>query len=308
MDNKTRNVQVVELYLQGLKIKEIESITGCKNVYTVLKRNGVKTTRAEERKISEKQKDEMVSDYLSGVSIRDIRKKYKSYELYSILEERGIEYKQNNKKQKELYDRVIELYHSGMRIEEIEEITKCKSIYRILSKFKIERNRDPKQYNSIRKTERNQSLIEDYLSMKYTLDQLSVMYGVTTTNIYRILNVYSVNRVGNKHHHFVIHQMAKEDPNRTAFFYILENYYGYTKIGITTKTVTKRYRNKKINVFYEISDTLQKCFDLESELKQKLKQYRPQNIDRKIDGWSECFDVSPEQILTYINNRLTHVS
>lgn len=63
MNNKTRDDRVVELYLQGLKIKDVESITGCKNVYTVLKRNGVKTIRAKERKISEKQKDEMVSDY-----------------------------------------------------------------------------------------------------------------------------------------------------------------------------------------------------------------------------------------------------
>tara|TARA_R110000868_G_scaffold146563_3_gene367397 strand:- start:2223 stop:2483 length:261 start_codon:yes stop_codon:yes gene_type:complete len=68
------------------------------------------------KRLSEELKNFIVSDYLSGVTTREIIKKHKTYELYSILKERNIEYKQNNDAQKEKCKIVIDLYHQGEKI------------------------------------------------------------------------------------------------------------------------------------------------------------------------------------------------
>lgn len=54
-------------------------------------------------------------------------------------------------------------------------------------------------------------------------------------------------------------------------FYILEDYYGCTKIGITTKDAVKKRYKKDINVFYEIDNTLEYCYYLEIKLKKNIK-------------------------------------
>ena len=120
------------------------------------------------KRLSEELKDAVVSDYLSGVTSREIIKKHKTYELYSILKERDIEYKQDNDTQKEKYKKVIELYHTGLKIDDIITITGCKDVYKILVKFGITRKREPKDYNTNKKEERNIELIEDYKSKEYS--------------------------------------------------------------------------------------------------------------------------------------------
>jgi len=254
------------------------------------------------KRLSEEIKDAVVADYLSGVTTREIRKKHKTCELYSILKQRGIEYKQDNNKQKERYKQVIDLYLKGEKIETIEEITGCKCVYTILKKFNIERVRDPTQYITHKKEERNQQLIQDYFSRKYTIDELSSKYGMSNTNIYRILKLYNIKPDGKSNNHWVIHQKIKNEPNTPGKFYILEDYYGYTKIGITTKSSIKDRFNKKVNVFYEIENTIEYCYNLESNLKKQLKVYIPKTIDKKIDGWTECYALEPQKILPLIKN------
>ena len=253
------------------------------------------------KKLSKELKDAVVSDYLSGVTTREIIKKHKTYELYSILKERDIEYKQDNDIQKEKYKKVIELYNMGFKIDDIKSITECGDVYKVLKKFGIKRKREPKDYNTNKKEERNLQLIEDYKSKKYSIEELSIKYNVSYNNIYRILKLYNIDLTGNSKHHWVINQKVKQTPNIKCKFYILEDYYGYTKIGITTKnTVRKRYR-KNINVFYEIDNTLEYCYKLEVELKSLLKSHTPKDIKKDIDGWSECYTLSPTDILSYIN-------
>jgi Mor family transcriptional regulator len=254
------------------------------------------------KRLTEELKNSIVEDYLSGITVREIQKKYKTYELYSILKQKGIEYKQDNLKQKERYNQVIDLYLNGEKVENIEKITGCKFIYRILKKFKISRNRDPKKYLKNKKEERNQQLIKDYLSGKYIVDELSKKYEMSSTNVYRILKVYKVEPIRNKKHHWVIHQKVKRIPNIKCKFYVLEDYYGYTKIGITTQnTVRKRYK-KNISVFYEIDNTLEYCYHLEFNLKKLLKSYIPKDIDKTIDGWSECYNLPSENVLEYVKS------
>lgn len=252
------------------------------------------------KRLTEELKDAVVADYLAGVSVREISKKYKTYELYSILKQRGIEYKQNNNKQKERYNQVIDLYLKGEKIETIEELTGCKFVYRILKKFNISRERKPKDYNKSKKEERNQLLIEDYFSGNYSMDELSLKYDMSHNNIYRILKVYNIIPIKNKTHHWVIHQKIKNEPNTPGKFYILEDYYGYTKIGITTKSSVKERFNKNINIFYEIEDTIETCYSIEFKLKKLLKSHIPQKIDKSIDGWSECYNLEPREIITLI--------
>lgn len=253
------------------------------------------------KRLSEELKDAVVSDYLNGVTTREIIKKHKTYELYSILKERGIEYKQNNNKQKEKYDKVLELYLDGKPLKYIEKVTGCKNIKVVLKKFKVNRKRNPKDYTIGKKEDRNKKIIDDYFSKKYSMEELSLKYNMTKTNIYRIFKVYDIKLIRNKNHHWVINQKVKNNPHIKCKFYILEDYFGYTKIGITTKdTVRKRFR-KNIKVFYEIDNTLEYCYYLEVKLKKSLKSYIPKDIDRTIDGWSECYDLEPNKILSLID-------
>lgn len=253
------------------------------------------------KRLSEELKNAVVSDYLSGIATREIIKKHKTYELYSILNERNIEYKQNNDNQKEKHKKVIELYNVGFKIDDIKSITGCGDVYKVLKKFGIKRKREPKDYNTNKKEERNLQLIEDYESKKYSIEEISIKYNMSYNNIYRILKLYNINLTRNSNHHWVINQKVKQTPNIKCKFYILENYCGYTKIGITTKNmIRKRYR-KNINVFYEIDNTLEYCYYMEVKLKGLIKSYIPKNIDKNIDGWSECYTLSPTDILSYIN-------
>jgi transposase-like protein len=293
-----KDQEVISLYLKGDSVKNIKEITKCGDVYKILKRNNIQTNR----RLTEELKNAVVEDYLSGVTTREIKKKYKTYELYSILKQKGIEYKQDNLKQNERYNQVIDLYLNGEKVENIEKITGCKFIYRILKKFNIERNRDPKKYITNKKEERNQQLIKDYFSRKYTIEELSSKYNMSHNNIYRIFKVYNIIADKNLNHHWVINQKVKQTPNIKCKFYILEDYYGHTKIGITTKNkVRKRYR-KNINVFYEIDNTLEYCYYLEVKMKKILKFYKPQKINKTIDGWSECYNLPPENVLEYVKS------
>ena len=253
------------------------------------------------KRLSEELKDAVVSDYLSGVTSREIIKKHKTYELYSILKERDIEYKQDNDTQKEKYKKVIELYHTGLKIDDIITITGCKDVYKILVKFGITRKREPKDYNTNKKEERNIELIEDYKSKEYSVKKLSIKYSMSDTNIYRILKLYNIKPIKNKKHHWVIHQKVKQTPNIKCKFYILEDYFGYTKIGITTQDTVRRRYNKNIKVFYEIDNTLEYCYYMEVKMKKLLKSYIPKEIDKNIDGWSECYTLSPTDILSHID-------
>lgn len=254
------------------------------------------------KRLTEELKDSIVADYLSGVTTREITKKYKTYELYSILNERGIEYKQDNDRQKERQNLVVELYLNDVAIDEIIERTGYKDVYKIIKKFDIKRNRDPKKYNTNKKDERNKNLIEDYFSGEYAIESLAEKYNMSITNIYRIFRVYDIKTVKNDRHHWVIYQKVKNEPNVKCKFYILENYFGYTKIGITTQnTVRKRFR-KDVDVYYEIEDTLQYCYNLESNLKKMLKSHIPENIDKTIDGWSECYSLLPDKVLEYVKS------
>ena len=253
------------------------------------------------KRLSEELKDAVVSDYLSGVTSREIIKKHKTYELYSILKERDIEYKQDNDTQKEKYKKVIELYHTGLKIDDIITITGCKDVYKILVKFGITRKREPKDYNTNKKEERNIELIEDYKSKEYSVKKLSIKYSMSDTNIYRILKLYNIKPIKNKKHHWVIHQKVKQTPNIKCKFYILEDYFGYTKIGITTQDTVRRRYNKNIKVFYEIDNTLEYCYYMEVKMKKLLKSYIPKEIDKNIDGWSECCTLSPTDILSHID-------
>jgi hypothetical protein len=254
------------------------------------------------KRLSEKLKDTVVEDYLSGITCREIIKKHRTYELYSILKERNIEYKQNNDVQKEKYKIVIDLYNKGEKIENIVDVSGSQNVYQILKKYNIERERNPKEYNTNKKQKRNQILIEEYLSGKLTIIDLCEKYNMSSTDIYRILKVYNITPPRNKHNHWVINQKLKETPNMKCKFYILDNYYGYTKIGITTKnTVRSRYR-KNINVIFELDETLNHCYNLEVKIKRSLKSYMPKNIDKTIDGWSECYEINPIEIIPMIEN------
>lgn len=252
------------------------------------------------KRLSEKLKDSVVEDYLSGITCREIIKKHRTYELYSILKERNIEYKQNNDAQKDKYKIVIDLYNQGEKIENIIEISGIADVYKVLKKYNIERERTPKEYNTNKKEKRNQILIEEYLSGKLTITDLCENYNMSTRNLYRILKVYTITPPRNKHNHWVINQKLKETPNMRCKFYILDNYYGYTKIGITTKNnVRNRYR-KNINVVFELDETLNYCHNLEVKIKRFLKSYMPKNIDKTIDGWSECYEINPLDIIPMI--------
>lgn len=288
--------QVIELYLEGMPVKTIKSLTDCADVYKILNKHNIEKNR----KLSEELKDAVVSDYLSGVTTREIVKKHKTYELYSILNERGIEYKQNNDKQKENQKMVIELYLNNVSVEEIIKKTGYKDVYKILKKFNIDRTREPKNYIKNRKEERNLQLIEDYKSGKYSIEGLKIKYCVSANNIYRILKVYNIEPKYNTTHHWVIHQKARKEPHTKCKFYILEDYYGYTKIGITTKSSIRDRFRKEVKVFYELDNNLGFCYDLEIKMKKLLKEYIPTKIDRTIDGWSECYTLSPDKVITYL--------
>lgn len=290
--------KVIELYLNGESISSINRITGCTDVYSILARFGIEKNR----RLSTEIKDAIVMDYLSGVTTREIAKKYKTHQLYRILDERGIEYKQDNNKQKERQNLVVELYLSDVSIDEIIEKTGYKDVYKIIKKFGIKRNIDPKKYNTNKKDERNKNLIEDYFSGEYAIECLAEKYNMSTTNIYRIFRVYDIKTVRNDRHHWVIRQKVKSEPNVKCKFYILENYFGYTKIGITTQNSVRKRFKKDINVYYEIENNLQYCYDLESNLKKILKFHTPENIDKTIDGWSECYSLSPEKVLEYVKS------
>jgi hypothetical protein len=260
------------------------------------------------KRLSKELKDAVVADYLFGVTTREILKKHGTTELYRILNERGIEYKQDNSNQKEKYKKVIELYHMGIKIDDIIIITGCKDVYKILNKFEIKRNRDPKQYNTHKKEERNKKLIEDYCSRKYTIDELTIIYTMSVNNIYRILKVYNVEPIKNKTQHWVINKKLKETPNLKCKFYILNDYYGYTKLGITTKNEVRERFGKNVNVFFEINNTLEYCYYIEVKLKKLLKSYNPIDIDKNIDGWSECYNLSPEAVYEYVKSTVSGTS
>lgn len=71
------------------------------------------------KRLTEELKDAIVSDYLAGVSVREIGKKHKTCELYRILKQRGIEYKQDNINQKEKQKLVVDLYLNNTPVDEI---------------------------------------------------------------------------------------------------------------------------------------------------------------------------------------------
>jgi transposase-like protein len=296
-----KDQEVISLYLKGDSVKNIKEITKCGDVYKILKRNNIQTNR----RLTEELKNAVVEDYLSGVTTREIKKKYKTHELYSILKQRGIEYKQDNLKQKEKYNQVIELYLNGEPLKVIEEITGCKNIDIVLKKFNVSRNRDPKEYKknyNEKLCKRNKKIIKDYLSKKYSTTDLERKYNMTKENVYRILKSYGIERICNKNHHWVINEKVKQTPNIKCKFYILKDYYGHTKIGITTKNEVRRRYRKNINVFYEIDNTLEYCYYLEVKMKMILKFYKPQKINKTIDGWSECYNLPPENVLEYVKS------
>lgn len=200
----------------------------------------------------------------------------------------------------EVEDKVIQLYLKGFKLKDIEEITECKSIKHILKRRGIKRKRNPKDYNNNKKEERNLELIEDYLNNNIPVEKLCKKYNITDVNLYRILKAYKIKPDRNTNNHWTIHKKRKEDPLTKCIFYILEDYYGYTKIGITTKGEVKNRYRKNVNVIYQIENTLEYCYNLESKLKKKLKPNTPKNINKSIDGWSECYNLEPQEIITLI--------
>lgn len=201
----------------------------------------------------------------------------------------------------EVEDVVVQLYLNGTPLKNIETITGCKCIKHILKRYNIKRKRNPKEYNTNKKEKRNKKLIEDYLKGDVSILELCIKYNITDVNLYRILKEYNVTTNRNLNHHWVIHKKRKEEPLTKCKFYILENYYGYTKIGITTKNKVKDRYRKNINVFYEMENTVEFCYNMESELKKLLKSYIPQKINKNIDGWSECYNLEAKEILSLIN-------
>lgn len=222
--------------------------------------------------------------------------------MYRILNERGIEYKQNNDKQQNKYLQTIELYLKGEKIETIEKIIGCKFDYRILKKFGLNNKRNPKDYNTNRKESRNKKIVEYYES-GIDVGEIAKKYNVSKTNIIRILKFYGIEykrKTNNTGNSSTIISKIKKNPNMKCKFYILEDYYGYTKIGITTKNKVKERYKKDVKVFYILEDTIKKCYDVEYKLKKKLKIYNPNSINKNIDGWTECYTLPPEEIITFI--------
>lgn len=200
----------------------------------------------------------------------------------------------------EVESKVIELYLNGEKLKDIEKITGSKSIKHILKRNNIQRKRQPKEYNTTKKDERNKELIQEYLNGELSILELSKKYKVTDVNIYRVIKSYKIEERRKLNQHWVIHKKLKENPNLNCKFYILENYYGYTKIGITTKDKVKERFGKNVNVYYEINETLEYCYNLEKNLKRKFKSHIPLDINKCIDGWSECYNLSPEIIFNCI--------
>lgn len=201
----------------------------------------------------------------------------------------------------EVERKVVQLYLNNVKLKDIESITGCKCIKHILKRNKISRNRNPKEYTTNKKEERNQKLIEEYLMGDLSVIDLSKKYNITDVNLYRILKQYNISSQREFNHHWGIHKKRKENPNMKCKFYILENYYGYTKIGITTKNKIKERFGKKVNVVFEIESTLDFCYNLELKLKKQFKKYIPKNIDKKVDGWSECYTLHPSEIISQMN-------
>ena len=131
---------------------------------------------------------------------------------------------------------------------------------------------------------------------------------MSVNNIYRILKVYNVEPIKNKPQHWVINKKLKETPNLKCKFYILNDYYGYTKLGITTKNEVRERFGKNVNVFFEINNTLEYCYYIEVKLKKLLKSYNPIDIDKNIDGWSECYNLSPEAVYEYVKSTVSGTS
>lgn len=258
------------------------------------------------KRLTEELKDAVVADYLAGASTREIAKKHKTYELYRILNERGIEYKQDNITQKERQKLVVDLYLNNIPIDEIIQKTSYKDVYKILKKFNISRERSPKEYNTNKKEERNNEIIQ-YYENGIEIKEIAKIYNVTRSNITRILKLYGIeyerksNHTGNP---ASIIAKIKLNPNIKCKFYILEDYYGYTKIGITTKNEVRHRYKKDVKVFYELENTIKFCYDMEYNLKKALKIYNPSNIDKTIDGWTECYTLSPQKIISLIETSL----
>ena len=202
----------------------------------------------------------------------------------------------------ELEDTIVQLYLDGIKLKEIENLTGCKCIKHVLKRKNIKRKRNPKEYCSNTKDQRNKELIEDYLNLNLSISQICKKYNITDVNLYRILKNYNIETCKNRNNHWVIHKKRKDEPYTECKFYILENYYGYTKIGITTKSQVKERYNKNVNVVYELKSTLETCYNIEFNLKKKLNSYKPKSINKTIDGWSECYDLEPKQIILLIDN------
>lgn len=97
-----------------------------------------------------------------------------------------------------------------------------------------------------------------------------------------------------------------KSPNNllSGIFYLIQINDDYVKIGITSKTIKKRY--KKLNsskIKLSLNTTLNEAFMLEQILKHKLKEFKISPEEQIGEfGWTETFKISSNYVINIIDN------
>lgn len=88
----------------------------------------------------------------------------------------------------------------------------------------------------------------------------------------------------------------KKNKNNKTFFYVLRIFNEseeFIKIGITSRTINKRYKNLKnykLEIIKIIEDSPSKTFDMEKKIlkENKMFKYLPK---LPFEGWTECLSI-----------------
>ena len=123
---KEQENKIIDLYTKNIDIETIKNEINVskKDIYNTLTKFSVK--RKTRNKISEKEKINICNDFLAGLKIIDILKKYnikKDCTVYTILKKNGIQIKKvpHNKIDENTKNKIIQEYIDGLNICEIHE-------------------------------------------------------------------------------------------------------------------------------------------------------------------------------------------
>jgi hypothetical protein len=86
-----------------------------------------------------------------------------------------------------------------------------------------------------------------------------------------------------------------EEKEVSAVVYLVNVDDKFCKVGISKRTVARRFGNKQVRPVALVDTTLENAYEYEQQILEKFSSYRFRSVgltSRQFSGWTECFPIS----------------